>query len=336
MRNGIISVGNWLVDMLKFIEKYPAAGNLITIQKEDIGLGGCAHNVLVDLAKMETGLPLYAGGCIGNDANGDYVMREIRKHNLDHRYIHRINGVMTAYTDVMVALDDSSRTYFHNRGANAYLDLKHFFQIDVPAKIFHLGYLLLLDKLDTDDRDYGIRAAKALHILQEKGYKTSVDVVSEEGDRFKKVILPCLPYINYLIINEIEAGACFGKSLRNASGEMNMDTLEEAAAFLIRKGVRDVCTIHFPEGGYAMKKNGESHFESSLKLSSNEIVSTVGAGDAFCAGMLYMLHEEKPLKESLIFANTSARFNLKHATCTGGAPTLTEINGFIKNNYQTS
>ena len=70
MRKGFVSAGNWLVDFVKMIEKYPAPGNLVTIESIEVGLGGCSHNTLVDLAKMETGIPLYAGGCIGDDDNG--------------------------------------------------------------------------------------------------------------------------------------------------------------------------------------------------------------------------------------------------------------------------
>jgi sugar/nucleoside kinase (ribokinase family) len=333
-RNGIISVGNWLVDKLKFIEKYPTPGNLTSIVREETGLGGCAHNVLVDLAKMKTGLPLFAGGCVGNDANGDYVMNEIQKNSLDFRYMNVISGISTSYTDVMIPLDGSSRTFFHNRGANALLDVEHFENIDVPAKIFHLGYLLLLDKLDADEEEYGVKAARILRHLQQKGYKTSIDVVSEEGHRFRNVIFPCLPYVDYMIVNEIEAGECFGKSLRDANGKILIDKVKEAVRFLLDKGVNEVCVVHFPEGGYAANKKGEEHFEASIQVGKNEIVSPVGAGDAFCAGMLYMLHEEKSLREALIFANTSARFNLLHSSSAGGAPTLKEINEFITKNIK--
>ena len=45
-RKGIISVGNWIVDSVKFIEVFPKKGNLTTIVGQDEGLGGCAHNVL--------------------------------------------------------------------------------------------------------------------------------------------------------------------------------------------------------------------------------------------------------------------------------------------------
>ena len=64
MRTGIIAAGTWLADLIKFIPYYPAPGNLVSIEKEEVGLGGCAHNVLMDLAKLQSGLPLYAAGCI--------------------------------------------------------------------------------------------------------------------------------------------------------------------------------------------------------------------------------------------------------------------------------
>ncbi len=333
MRQGIISVGNWLVDHLKFIQRYPAAGNLTTIEREEMALGGCSHNVLVDLARMRAGLPLYAGGCIGCDANGDYILEEIKRHGIDARYMCRVDGVPTSYTDVMIPLDGTSRTFFHNKGANACLDFGYVEHIDVPARIFHLGYLLLLDKLDAPDDEYGRRAARVLAHLQRQGYETSVDVVSEEGDRFPQVVLPCLPYTDYLIVNEVEAGACCGDTLRDGEGRILLDKVEATLRFLLEAGVGKVCVIHFPEGGYAMRRGGECHYEPSLRLRADEIVSPVGAGDAFCAAMLYMLHEEKPLREALVFANASARFNLKHPSSTGGAPTLDEINRFIKENY---
>ena len=64
MRRGIVSAGNWLVDTIKFIKTYPAAGNLVTIEKIESGFGGCAHNVLADLAHLESGIPLGTPGAI--------------------------------------------------------------------------------------------------------------------------------------------------------------------------------------------------------------------------------------------------------------------------------
>ena len=328
MRRGIVSAGNWLVDTIKFIRTYPAAGNLVTIEKIESGFGGCAHNVLADLSHLESGIPLYAGGCVGCDAQGDAIMSAIERMGIDAEGMCRVDAA-TSYTDVMADMTTGTRTFFHHHGANALFGGEQVEKIKAEAKIFHLGYLLLLQRMDAADEEYGIVAARVLYGLQRRGYLTSVDVVSEEGDRFREVILPCLKYMNYFIVNEIEAGACFGHSLRDAQGEILLDEVEAAARFLLEQGVNDAVVIHFPEGGFGMKASGEKCFEPSFRVAVSEIVSSVGAGDAFCAAMLYALHEELPLSRALQTANAAARFNLYNATATDGAPTLREIEEFL-------
>lgn len=328
MRKGIVSAGNWLSDTIKFIGHYPAVGNLVTIEKIDQGFGGCAHNVLADLARMQTGIPLYAGGCVGKDALGDEIFSTCEKLGINADGMCRVDAA-TSYTDVMADMSNGTRTFFHHRGANAEFGPEHVEKIIAEAKIFHLGYLLLLDRMDAKDEEYGIVAARVLDGLQKRGYKTSVDVVSEEGNRFREVILPCLPYMDYFIVNEVEAGACVGHNLRDTDGNILLDEVKAAAHFLIENGVKEAVAIHFPEGGYGLHKSGEECFVPSFRVEPKDIVSSVGAGDAFCAAMLYVLHEELPLEKALRVANAAARFNLFSATSTDGAPTVAEIEEFL-------
>ena len=328
MRKGIVSAGNWLSDTIKFISHYPAVGNLVTIEKIDQGFGGCAHNVLADLARMQTGIPLYAGGCVGKDALGDEIFSTCEKLGINADGMCRVDAA-TSYTDVMADMSNGTRTFFHHRGANALFGPEHVEKITAEAKIFHLGYLLLLDRMDAKDEEYGIVAARVLDGLQKRGYKTSVDVVSEEGNRFREVILPCLKYMDYFIVNEVEAGACVGRNLRDTDGNILLDEVKAAAHFLIEKGVKEAVAIHFPEGGFALRKSGEECFVPSFRVEPKDIVSSVGAGDAFCAAMLYALHEELPLEKALRVANAAARFNLFSATSTDGAPTVAEIEEFL-------
>ena len=328
-RNGIISAGNWIIDHLKVIDSWPDRGNLSNIRTvAGNALGGCSHNVLVDLARMQTGLPLWAGGIVGDDSDGTTIMNEIRKNGIDSCYMSVRSGVNTSFTDVMSEMHTGARTFFHYRGANALLDYPDFTNMDTPAKIFHLGYLLLLDALDAADEEYGTVAAKVLHLLKSKGYETSIDVVSEQGDRFRSIVTPSLRYADYMICNEVEAGACTGIELRNADG-LCTGNLSKAAAYLFGQGVAQMVVIHFPEGGFAMRRNGERLFIESFPVSSSEIKSTVGAGDAFCAGALYAIHEGWSLSDLLTFANANARFNLLSESSTGGAAPLCQIKEFI-------
>lgn len=328
-RKGIVSVGNWIVDSIKFIDVYPKKGNLTTIHSVDEGLGGCAHNVLVDLASLGTDLPLFTGGCIGDDDHGRMCLDACRKFGIDAANLEVMKGESTSYTDVMTE-NGGARTFFHCRGANAKLGVDKVLSTDTPARIFHLGYLLLLDELDKEDAEYGVAAARALHGLQQMGYKTSVDVVSEEGDRYRKVILPCLKYTDYLIINEVELGNCVGRDMRDTSGAVMLDEVRKAAGELLEAGVSEMVVIHYPEGGVVALKDGSMYDAPSFSPDRSEIVSTVGAGDAFCAGSLYAIHEGYDPVRLLRFASACARFNLFNNTSTGGAPTIREVEEFLK------
>jgi len=329
-RKGIISAGNWIIDHLKVIDSWPDRGNLSNITTvAGNALGGCSHNVLVDLARLQTGLPLWAGGIVGDDSDGATIMNEIRKYGIDSRYMSVRGGVNTSFTDVMSEMQTGARTFFHYRGANALLDYPDFVDMDTTAKIFHLGYLLLLDTLDSADAAYGTVAAKVLQLLKSKGYETSIDVVSEQGDRFRSIVTPSLPYVDYMICNEVEVEACTGIELRNSANGLCRENLPETAAYLFEKGVARMVVIHFPEGGFAMYRSGERLFADSFQVAPSEIKSSVGAGDAFCAGALYAIHEGWPLSGLLKFANANARFNLLSESSTGGAAPLFTVQEYI-------
>lgn len=328
-RRGIISCGNWLIDHVKMIESWPDRGNLSTIRSvSDDVLGGCSHNVLVGLSRLETGLPLWAGGIVGNDADGRLILEEIKKHHIDPTHMSVRNGVTTSFTDVMSEAQTGVRTFFHYRGSNSLLDYPDFVDINVPAKIFHLGYLLLLDKLDSPDPEYGTVAARVLQLLKDKGYQTSIDVVSEQGDRFRKIITPSLKYVDHMICNEVEASACSHISLREST-TLYTERLPEVARYLFSQGVHQTVVIHYPEGGFAMRRNGEQAYVPSFRVSPEDIKSSVGAGDAFCSASLYAIHEGWSLEDMLTLSNANARFNLFSGSSTGGAVPLSQIQEFI-------
>src|SRR5262249_35868345 len=154
-----------------------------------------------------------------------------------------------------------------------------------------LGYLLLLDALDQPDSKFGTRAARLLALAQAAGIKTSVDVVSEDSDRFRAIVTPALKHVDYCILNEIEAGKTTGFTIRRPDGDLDTTALRHAAGALLQQGVRELVVIHFPEGAFACTRGGQDVWQSSLKLPTGYIAGTAGAGDAFCAGVLLGLHE---------------------------------------------
>ncbi|MDR0932491.1 MAG: carbohydrate kinase family protein [Victivallales bacterium] len=322
-RRGIVGAGNWIVDVVKTVDRWPGEGNLCNILKVERGGGGGPCNVLFDLSAMKSKIPLYAAGMLGVDAKGDFLLQEIKKRDIDSRFMFRTAETPSSFTDVISAA--GRRTFFHNRGANALLSDKELLKVDVPAKIFYLGYLLLLDALDAPNSQFGTCGALALAEMRKRGFLTAVDFVSESPEKFRRTVLPALKHIDILVINELEAGHTFELEIRKSGNSYCFETLIRSARLFFEHGVNELVVIHFPEGALAMRKSGEGYFLPSWPVQPHEIVGTNGAGDAFCAGVLYGVHENLPLHELLKIATASATFNLSAATASGGAVSLDKM-----------
>jgi len=317
-RSGLLAGGNWIIDQVKLVDVYPQREQLANIRGQSQGTGGAAYNVLIDLARLGAPFPLSGAGLVGDDALGREILSDCRRHKIDTKYLDVSSRAPTSYTDVMTELGCGHRTFFHARGANALWRGEDLNFRKIRARIFHLGYLLLLDALDQSDSKFGTKAARLLSDAQSAGLKTSVDVVSEDSDRFAKIVGPALKHVDYCILNEIEAGKTTGFKIRQADGRLDTTALRHAAGALLQQGVREVVVIHFPEGGFARTRKGEDVWQSSLKLPTKYIAGTAGAGDAFCAGTLLGLHEGWDLVKCLQTGVCAAAASLSDATCTAG------------------
>lgn len=333
MRKGIIVGGNWIIDQVKVIDKYPSQEALANIREEYTSNGGSAYNILKDLTKLEVTFPLEGIGLVGNDFQGQSILDDCEKHSIDSSRIRKVDNVSTSYTDVMSVRSTGKRTFFHQRGANALLDQPDFDLQSSESKIFHLGYILLLDKLDEVDATGMTGAAHVLKKASELGFITSADLVSEDSDRFSQIVPPALPYIDYLFVNEFEAQMLTGIAT-SESEQVSWDACYQAALAILDMGVREWVIVHFPHGIVAINKNREPVFQAGIDLPADKIVGAVGAGDAFAAGVLTGIHEGWEMAESLqlgvcaaatsLFAATSSDGILPHAECL----TLSELYGY--------
>lgn len=317
-RRGILAGGNWIIDRVKLIDVYPQAEKLANIVGESQGTGGGPYNVLVALARSGAPFPLEAAGLVGRDEFGDRILADCKQRRIATSQLKQSTKAATSFTDVMTEKATGRRTFFHARAANALWDGSDLNFKKTRARIFHLGYLLILDALDQLDKEFGTRAGRLLARAQAAGLKTSVDVVSEDGDRFTTIVAPTLKYVDYCILNEIEAGRTTGFAVRSPDGKLDTVKLRHAAGALLQLGVRELVVIHFPEGAFARTRLGEDFWQPALKLPPKYIAGTAGAGDAFCTGVIWGLHEGWELKRSLLTGVCIAASSLSDPTCTAG------------------
>lgn len=322
---GIAIAGNILVDIVSIIEKYPEKSMLATILESSNAVGGCVPNTIIDIAKIDPDIFLSAIGKIGNDENGRYVLSQLKKYGVDVSQVTVDNNVSTSTSYVMTEKHTGSRTFFHSSGANSSFSAEDIDIDSLDCKIFHIGYILLLDALDSADEEYGTKMARLLHDVAKKGIKTSIDVVSEEGDRFREKIIPALKHCDYAMMNEIESCRVTGLSPRNPDGTINSDNIRTTMEAFIDYGVREKVIVHCCEAGYIMDKNKNFTCVASLDLPDGYIKGSVGAGDAYAAACLYGLYNNYDDTKLLEFAAAAAACNLSAPDSVSGMKNREEI-----------
>jgi len=330
-RRGIACAGNWIIDHLYICDRWPQEETLANVLEEARGTGGAPYNCLVDLEALgptpgNEPIPLEAAGLVGDDADGRFIRDHLKRVGINARALTVTDAAPTSYTLVIVNRPTGRRTFFHNRGANALFGPEHVPVESLRARLFHFGYLLLLDRFDEADAEFGTAAARLLARVRAAGIETSLDVVSEDSDRFAKIVRPALAHCDYCILNELEAGRTTGRDLRpigpDGVGRPDTKAIRAAADDLFHLGVARLVCIHMPEGGYARTADGEELWQPSLQLPDGYIRGGAGAGDAFCAGMLYGLHERWGLERTMRLAVTSAAVCLSDPSCTAAARDL--------------
>jgi sugar/nucleoside kinase (ribokinase family) len=324
MAQKITLAGNIIVDNVKTITSWPEKGMLVPITSVKRAPGGSVPNSGIDLKTLDPSVEVAAVGKVGADDSGDFVRSFMADHGLDVSGVQSVDGVPTTFTDVMTVASTGERTFFNMHGADS-----AFVPEDVdPAKlgcdIFHLGYLLLLDGMDAEDDEYGTKAARLLAKVRAAGIKTSLDIVSEQSDRFARIVRPALKHCDYVVINEIEGGLATGLSALDENGRVSEVNLRRICEALFGLGVGEQVVVHCPELSVSMDRAGNFAAVPSLELPSGWIKGSVGAGDAFCAGILYAFLKGMPAEEGMRLASCAAAMNLSVPDSVSGAKSLSE------------
>jgi sugar/nucleoside kinase (ribokinase family) len=325
-RNGLLAAGNFVVDHVKIIDYYPREEMLASILRQSSANGGGPYNILKDLAKMGAPFPLAAAGLIGTDATGDWIIDDCRRHGIDTAALRRTPDAPTSYTDAFTVEATGRRTFFHQRGANALLGPEHFDFTMVSARLFYLGYLMLLDRLDPVEADGRTAASRVLEAARVAGMITIADMVSIEHADFAASTSASLQHVDHFILNELEAEKLVGQPLRR-HGAPDWTALEAAAQALVKKGVRRGVVIHCEEGAVAVTADGCHFRQGSVHVPSHFVKGATGAGDAFAAGFIWGLHESYPIQVCLRQAVSAAAMCLSDPTTSEGMGPLGDALG---------
>ncbi len=307
----IITCGAINSDIKLFVQRFPKTGEEVPIKEIGRVPGGKSANVAVAAARVSDPNAVAIFGGVGNDEIGKEQINILKKEGVVTDGIKIVDGVESG--QAYIVIDESGQNVIHTLfGANNRLDPQDLITTNRIRLIGETKVIAISDPpLETAE------------MLAELGSKYNAEVLWDPGTKVIEglpVLSKCLRFVNYLLLNEIEAETLSGYQ------DLNKATIE------ISKINEDIKII-FKQG-----KNGctYAHNRELLKIPGIDlqkiglnVVSTVGCGDAFYgvfAAFLSIGHSEK---DALLYANAAGALNATRPE-TRGSPTKLKLETFLK------
>lgn len=270
-----------------------------------VTLGGHAGNVSIDLVQL--GLKfggVHLASVVGRDVFGDFVERFLTERGVKVR-LKRIDTLTSKNLILVVKGED--RRFHVDAGSNLFLDRKFVEEIveELKPRVFYIGGAGMLGGFDYE-------LPEVLDRARSIGALTFLDIVAPYGKDwsfFREAIAHCdIFHCNLLEASKItsEENALNAlKSLKRLGCKFPIITMGDKGLMAIFKNM----LIEMP----AFKVN---------------VVDPTGAGDAFCAGLIFKLVEEpdqvenytvEKIVDGLIFGSASG------AVCCTAKGTTTSV-----------
>lgn len=315
----VVALGELLID---FTENGKSLqGNMIM----EANPGGAPCNVLSMLSRL--GKKTAFIGKIGNDIFGSQLEKALHEVGIDTKGLKRDDTVNTTLAFVHTKKDgDREFSFYRNLGADMMLE-KSDLEEDIlkRCKIFHFGSLSMTHKLCREATE------KAVSIAESNGAVISFDpnlrsVLWNDIEEARRQIKYGLRHCNILKISDNE--------IQWLTGESNYDRAVEKIQ----------AKFNIPMILLSMGKSGSRVYMGELRVEQpayiqKNTIETTGAGDTFCACILYFVleygwrnYQREELDRILVFANAAASIITTRKGALRVMPSKSEIENLIAQN----
>ncbi len=323
-RGGFITGGTWCVDRNKLVEFWPEEDGLVEILAEERRGGGSACNFALDIRKLDPAMKVGTVGLVGDDEDGRFLLAEADAHGIERGNLALTAAAPTQYTEAYGSRTSGRRTHLYFQGTASLLRPEHFAGLgQLEGRIFHLGLPGVHRAMDLPCADAANGWVAVLRMARAAGFQTSLELVSTTPGRIAMLGRPCLPHLDYLIVNDAEIGGLTGEATVRGD-RTDTEAVQRAVRQVAGLGTLRLVVAHFPRGAVAATSDGAVIFRPSLAMPADEIVAANGAGDAFAAGTLYAVHQGWSVGEALALGHAAAAASLRGLSTTGTVGTWQE------------
>ncbi|WP_289141124.1 carbohydrate kinase [uncultured Brevibacillus sp.] len=237
------------------------SSNPVTIMES---CGGVARNIAENLGRLGCNTSLFTS--IGEDKEGEWIVQETRKHDVDISQVWRLKAQRTGTYTALLDIDGEMVVSLANMDIYDALTPEMF--ADKWSHIAAASAIFLDTNVPEDCLAYIIERCR------EEGIALFIDPVSSAK---AKKLPQRLDGVEAILPNREEAELLSGMTISS------IEECAEACAKIRERGVKHVIVTMGEQGIYYQSENVSEH----LTPYPTEVVDVTGAGDAFASGLLY-------------------------------------------------
>jgi 5-dehydro-2-deoxygluconokinase len=306
----VLTVGRIGVDL------YPLQDNvgLEDVQTFGKSLGGSATNVAIAAARHGLRSAVITG--VGDDPFGRYARSELRRLDVDDRFVATIGELKTPVTFCEMFPPDNFPLYFYREPiapdlmiAEQHLDLDA-----IGAARIYWSTVTGLSRepsRSTHHRAWAARDRKSLTVL-DLDYRPMFWASAEDAST---AVAEALPHVTVAVGNREECEVAVGET-----------DPQRAADALLDRGAELVVVKQGPLG--VLAKTRDETVE--VPACTVEVVNGLGSGDGFGGALCYGLLEKWPLERTLRFANAAGAIVASRRECSTAMPTTAEVDDLMR------
>ncbi len=283
---GVLVVGSIHADFYVKTSRFPSPGETVRGSSFFVLTGGKGANQAVGCARL--GVPAYLVSAVGGDDLGGMVLRDVQSKGVDVSYVHVDPGTHTGVAFIVLNESTGENLIVVAPGADDSLRPEH---VERALAGLRGRVRVLLTQLEVplDTVYYALRRCKELGL---------VTILNPAPAR--KLDPRVLEYVDVLTPNRVEATQLSGVDTSSLDGALR------AGEKLVEAGPKAVVLTLGGDGALLVTR-GSAKQVPAFKV---RVVDTVGAGDAFNAGLAVAIYEGMDLERAVLFANAVAALKI--------------------------
>ena len=292
----ILNFGSLNIDYVYKVDHIVKKGETISSQSLNLFSGGKGLNQSVALGK--SGVNVYHAGAIGSD--GGFLLDILKEAGVNTTYVDILDMVQTGSAIIQNDKDGENCIILYG-GANQMIQKSH---IDKVLSDFSEGDFLILQN-----------EINELPYLIEKAHQKKLTVVLNPSPMDEKVFELPLNYIDYFILNEVEA-------MQLTGGVVDQKDIIER---LGEKFPRAKIVLTLGQEGSLFTDGKKVIGQKSYKV---ETVDTTGAGDTYTGYFISGIVKETGIQKAMELASKASAIAVSRAGAAPSIPSIEEVMRF--------